>query len=325
MTFVGRCGARLAEVLRGTCDPLELLFPGGSLTDLEAFYARSPFLKPYNTVLQKAIAIALERVPKGRMVRIVELGAGTGGMTSAVLPVLTADRTDYVFTDISALFTSRAQHKFRQFPFVRYALLDIEQDPRRQGFAPHSFDVVLAANVLHATSDLRRTLAHVQQLLAPDGLLALFDATKPFRWADLIFGMMEGWWKFTDTALRPAHALLTQGAWCTLLAEMGFTDVVGIADPAPGEEDPWQAIVLARGARIEQPAQPAVTAAPAPESSGSWLVFADRRGVGRTLAERLTARGDRCVVVEWADQRERVDDDHVRIRLGQPEDLHQLV
>src|SRR3990167_4700035 len=64
LTFVGRCGARLAEVLRGTCDPLELLFPGGSLTDLEAFYARSPFLKPYNTVLQKAIAIALERVPK---------------------------------------------------------------------------------------------------------------------------------------------------------------------------------------------------------------------------------------------------------------------
>jgi microcystin synthetase protein McyG len=52
-------------------------------------------------------------------------------------------------------------------------VLDIEGDPDLQGFAPHTFDVVVAANVLHATADLATSLGHVKRLLAPHGMLVL--------------------------------------------------------------------------------------------------------------------------------------------------------
>ena len=64
-----------------------------------------------------------------RALSILEIGAGTGGTTSALLPVLPAGRTRYVYTDVSPLFTARARDRFAAFPFVEYATLDISRDP----------------------------------------------------------------------------------------------------------------------------------------------------------------------------------------------------
>src|SRR5690606_8618345 len=114
-------------------------------------------------------------LPADRPLRILEIGAGTGGTTAYLLPHLPPTRTEYVFTDLSPLFLEKAQEKFQDYPFVGYQLLDIEQDPEAQGFASHHYDIVVAANVLHATADLRHTLAHGKQLLAPNGLLVLLE------------------------------------------------------------------------------------------------------------------------------------------------------
>ena len=81
-----------------------------------------------------------------------------------------AERTDYLFTDVSPVFTARAAERFRDRPFLRTRPLDLERDPLDQGLEARSFDVVIAANVVHATRDVRRTLAHCLRLLAPGGL-----------------------------------------------------------------------------------------------------------------------------------------------------------
>src|SRR6185436_10294715 len=111
-----------------------------------------------------------------------------------------------------------------RYDFVRYELLDIEQDPERQGFGAHQFDLVVAANVLHATRDLRQTLRHVKKLLAPGGILVLVEVTMALRWVDLIFGMTDGWWRFADADLRPGHPLLQEHQWLDLLSHNGFVD-----------------------------------------------------------------------------------------------------
>jgi len=69
---------------------------------------------------------------------------------------------------------------------VRYEVLDIERSPADQGFQ-QPFDLMIAANVLHATADLRQTLTHVRELLAPGGELILLESTQPLAWLDLIF------------------------------------------------------------------------------------------------------------------------------------------
>ena len=129
LNLIGRCGSHLAAVLRGEIEPLQLLFPEGSAATTEHFYQDSPSFRPYNITVQKAVSRALSRLPEGRPVRILEVGAGVGGMTAYILPSLPANRTEYVFSDVTPLFLTKAEQKFRDYPFVRFQTLDIETDP----------------------------------------------------------------------------------------------------------------------------------------------------------------------------------------------------
>ncbi len=230
LRLLSRCGAQLPEVLTGRCDPLQLLFPGDDSASVENLYCDSPFMKTANALVREILASALAQLPEGRNVRILEIGAGTGGTTSYILPRLAAHRTEYVFTDVSNSFLITAAAKFSAYPFVRYQLLDLEKEPRSQGFTANQFDIVIAANVMHATADLGRTLGHAKELLAPRGLLVLVEGTAPQQWLDLIFGMVEGWWRFADKDLRPAHPLISQSKWIRLLERVGFEQAAAFPD-----------------------------------------------------------------------------------------------
>ncbi len=298
-----RCAGSLAEVLRGERDPLELLFPGGSMQETEHLYRDAPLSRGPNTLVRQAIEQVVADRPADRVLRVLELGAGTGGTTAHLLPVLPPRRTEYVFTDVSRAFLDRAAQKFRAFPFLRYELLDIERAPEAQGVAPAQFDIVLAANVLHAAADLRSTLARVRRLLAPGGLLLLVEGATPTRWVDLVFGQTEGWWRFRDTDLRPAHPLLPPAAWTALLQESGFSRATSFGDSDRSQNTFEQALILARADTAEplSPAEDGDTVVAAPARVGSWLIFADQRGIGRALAGLLRERGGECLLVEGAE------------------------
>jgi acyl transferase domain-containing protein/NAD(P)-dependent dehydrogenase (short-subunit alcohol dehydrogenase family)/SAM-dependent methyltransferase/acyl carrier protein len=282
------CGPRLADVLTGVCDPIEILFPQGSLDRLERVYQESPGGRVFNGLVGRAVAAALPASNAGRKVRILEIGAGTGSATTSILELLDPRATEYVFTDVSSVFTTRAKKKFAAYPFVEYHLLDVSQPPSEQGFAQGQFDVIVAANVLHATPNLRQTLAHVAQLLAPQGALILFEGTARQRAIDLTFGLTDGWWSFADTDLRPAHALLSAAQWVDLLAAQGFSSPSTFPD---SRENPEAAVIVAR---ISQ-ALPASTV-PVAEDDG-WLVFADERGYGDALASHIRGSGGHVLTV----------------------------
>jgi acyl transferase domain-containing protein/acyl carrier protein/short-subunit dehydrogenase len=325
LVLAERCWSRFGELLRGDCDPLQVVFPGGDLTAAERIVQESPSSVFYGRLACEAIRTASEHLPAGRTVRILEIGAGTGGTAAHVLPGLPAGRTEYVFTDVSSLFTNKARDKFRDRPFLRYQLLDIERDPEAQGFAPHQFDVILAANVLHATSDLRLTLRHVQRLLAPGGLLAVVELLVPRRVNDLTFGWLEGWWKFTDTDLRPSYPLMPRHKWCALLAEAGFTEPVAISQTDVTEEEPNQSLFLASGPRVglEPGASKVPSAAPRPR--GRHLIFADEAGFGRGLAEHLARQGESPVLVFPGSAYERDAGQRFRVCPARPEEMRRLV
>jgi acyl transferase domain-containing protein/acyl carrier protein len=292
LTLVVRCGERLADVLRGTADPIQLLFPGGSFETLERLYQDSPVTRTYQTLMRRAIETAIAAVPPTRTVSILEVGAGTGSTTAAVLPVLGDRRVRYAFSDVSPLFAERAADKFGAHSFVEYRVLDAETDPLAQGFAPGEFDVIIAANVLHATRDLRATLSGLRPLLAPGGLLALIEAVRPQRSIDITFGLTDGWWRFTDADLRTAHPLVSPEQWLTVLGQSGFESSVAL----PEGGDPRlplasQALVLARAP------QQAVAKAAGPADARRWIICADTGGVGSSLARRLRARGDEAVLL----------------------------
>ncbi|RIK32672.1 MAG: short-chain dehydrogenase [Anaerolineae bacterium] len=291
LTLSARCTRGLASVLRGSGDPLQLLFPAGSTKEAEKLYGESPVARTFNALVRESVMMALKNSTSESRIRILELGAGTGGTTSYILKELPAERTRYVFTDISPLFTNQAQQKFSEYGFIEYQTLDISRDPLSQGFDPHSFDLVIAANVLHATPDLMQTLENIKILLAPQGELILYEAAGKQRFSDLTVGMTEGWWAFTDKALRPSYALLAQDQWCKLLAESGFVDAVAF----PGREQDGilsqQAVIVGRAPASAQKI----------ETEHPWLIFADEHGVGNQLAAALTVRGQQSRLIHAGD------------------------
>jgi microcystin synthetase protein McyG len=274
-----RCGPELARMLRGEQDPLQLLFAEGSLDEARQLYVDSPYAKTYNNALGETLQAAVARLPPDAHLRVLEIGAGTGGTTAYVLPLLDAERTEYTFTDLSPIFLDRATEQFADHPFVRMALLDIERDPLEQGFTAGNYDIVIAANVLHATADLKQAVRHVRRLMAPGALLFLLEGLAPARWVDLTFGLTEGWWRFTDTSLRPSYPLISSDCWINLLQDLDFQDAVSIAD---GSRAVPHGLIVAS----------------APTGGRHWTLHGSGRGVAEQLEKLLTARGDIVTVLD---------------------------
>ena len=220
--LLAHCGGLLPGVLLGEIDPLQLLFPADGSVNAERLYRDSSSARFYNRLIGELVENAVRDVARGDTVRLLELGAGTGSTTSSVLERLSGVRIEYCFTDISRLLLKEARVRFERFPVVRYAMLNIEKPPAEQEFNEGTWDIVLAANVFHATIDLRTTLKHVRQLLAPGGLLVLLETTAPRYWLDLTFGLTDGWWRFADADLRSDYPLLGARKWLALLTDSGF-------------------------------------------------------------------------------------------------------
>jgi acyl transferase domain-containing protein len=262
LDYVERCGARLAAVLAGGESPLETLFPGGSVETAEYLYQAWPVIRYVNGLARAVVEAWIAAQPADLALRAIEIGAGTGGTTSALLPALPASRTVYHYTDVSTFFFGHAARKFAAYPFLRTGLLDLERAPAEQGWSAGSYHLVVAANVLHATQDLDRTLAHVRSLLAPGGLLVVCEGTEHLPWFDVTTGLIEGWQRFDDQ-WRVDHPLLTPARWTEALRAHGFEAVA--AFPEPGSP----ATALAHHVIVAMvPADPgAVGAGAAPEDA----------------------------------------------------------
>ena len=313
-----RCAGRLLDVLRGECDPLSLLFPDGQIESLERIYKESPYARTFNSTLGDALATEMGlRSTVSRPIHILEIGAGTGGTTAHVLPLLAGKNCQYIFTDIGPLLLARARENFKAYPFVDFETLDIEKDPGGQGFAGKRFDIVIAANVLHATKDLKETVNHVQQLMAPGGVLFLLEGTAPQRWVDLTFGLTEGWWRFEDTYLRPEYALINRHQWKTLLEDAGLIPAaVALDGTGPDDGMMPQTLVVARKPAEEPNAR---------QNRQCWVVFRDGDNIADALSSRIKAAGEDVLQVESAERYREKSPITQEIRPSAPEDFNRLV
>lgn len=287
VTLLRRCGSRLADVLRGEVDPLPLLFPQDDAVSAVDVYRDSIGGRTLNALVAESVGHAVARLEDGRGLRVLEIGAGTGATTESVLARLPQHRSRYIFTDIAPGFLSQARTKFSRFDNVEYRVLDIERDPAEQGFEAESFDLIIAANVLHATADLQESMMNVYRLLSPGGGLVVVEGTRPVRWLDLTFGLTPGWWRFQDAELRPDYPLLSANGWRTMLEELGFDRprVIHPYDTTNHEQDPENSVIVSRRSvdsdTVETPSTP-------------WIVFSDCTGIGDDVIKGLASRGQSC-------------------------------
>jgi acyl transferase domain-containing protein/SAM-dependent methyltransferase len=250
LAYIRNCSGKLPQVITGQESPLETLFPGGSSTLAERLYAGANINRYANAIAGAAVEAAARSSKADRPFRILEVGAGTGATSATLLPLLDPGRSEYVFSDVSDLFLTRAREKFAAFPFASFALFDLEKDFESQGFALHSFDVIVAANVVHAARDLDAALKRISLLLAPGGMLVLVEATHHHGWFDFTTGLIEGWQHFADD-LRNDHPLLTPEQWKNGLSARGFSEVTAFPENGSPAEVLGQHVILARAPAAE--------------------------------------------------------------------------
>ena len=191
LTYAQSAFRKLLELLTGRVSPLEVLFARGSLDTAEGIYERSPSARYLNAMVAAAVRSALEGHRGGGPFYLVEAGGGTGGTTSRVAEIFPADG-EYWFTDLSDAFLGRARRRFGKNPAFRFTKFNLDMPPPAE-FPVGRADVVLAANVVHATRDVGATLDRLRTLLKPGGLLVLIKSTTHHSIFDLTIGFIEGW------------------------------------------------------------------------------------------------------------------------------------
>jgi SAM-dependent methyltransferase len=190
--------------------------------------------------------------------KILEIGAGTGGTTLVALQSLCSINGEpmyskYTFTDISSGFFSAAKDRFAEYPGIEFKTLDISRDPQEQGFELGTYDLIVASNVIHATDSLYVTLSNVRKLLHPRGRFFLQELTPSYaKMINIIMGPLPGWW-LGGADGRGMEPIVSTERWDRELRAAGFSGIecavrddprlegsIGvnmIAKPAPDVQD----------------------------------------------------------------------------------------
>ncbi|MFI6768214.1 SDR family NAD(P)-dependent oxidoreductase [Streptomyces sp. NPDC050355] len=281
LTLLGTCGAQLPEVLRGHRAPEDVLLTETNRALLEELHTGGGMSWFGARAARAALAALVRTWPADRPLRVLEVGAGSGGTTALLLPALPPERTQYVYSDISDSFFPRAQRRFQKHDFVTYRTLDLDQDPVEQGLPEAGFDIVVAGQALHVVGDLRRSLDHIGRLLADGGHLLATETHDPAT-AALQYGLLPGFWQQHDSDLRPNGPLLPAGEWTRILTQAGYGDVtaLGQEEPAPTgatsrtERGGDSSLLLAQRPHRTGPTQPVGPAA-STEETRAWIIAAE--------------------------------------------------
>ncbi|KAJ5124866.1 Acyl transferase/acyl hydrolase/lysophospholipase [Penicillium bovifimosum] len=212
-----------AAFLKEESNPLEVLMQDNLLHRFHAAHTQYADWSPFLPLLCHS----------NPSLRVLEIGAGTGSGTAMALDLLKSAGGErmyeqYVFTDISSGFMATAKEKFANEQCIDYKVLDITLDPLEQGFDAHTFDLVIASNVIHATPNIRSTLSHVHSLLKPTGRFLLHEISPDILIADFTMGVFSGWW-LGEEAERAEKPYISPERWDQELRATGFTGTDTVA------------------------------------------------------------------------------------------------
>ena len=141
-TAVWRAYDQIVNIFEGRTDYLDLLLQDGVLTGIYSWYNDIWDFKNFMQLLGNSQP----------QLRVLEIGAGTGGLTAKFLEQLKSDFGErlylkYTFTDISSGFFVQAKERFKDYEGIEYLALDISRNPLEQGFTAGEYDLIIASNV----------------------------------------------------------------------------------------------------------------------------------------------------------------------------------
>lgn len=223
LRYLRESGGHLQGLLRGEVDPLDLLFPQGTMDTAVAAYNDNLVNRCMNAVVCAAVReIAQNRKhPRDskRPLRILEIGAGVGGTSRALIPAVAEFPVDYFYSDVSPFFLNAARERHANHPWVRYGLFDLNQDYVSQGLQAASWDVIVCSNVLHNAHHAPTVLSRLRELGAPGCTLVVIEATREIAALMTSMEFQTGLSGFTDEREALDQTFFTRDQWEHLFTE----------------------------------------------------------------------------------------------------------
>jgi len=232
--LVDRCLRALPDILTGRRKATDVIFPNASLELVEDVYKSDTISLAFNEglhdTLLAAIRARLDAEPDTQ-IRLLEIGAGTGATTVGIIERLKPYEhriAEYCYTDLSKAFLFHAENHYApRAPYLRTQLFNIELPIAGQGVETDRYDFVIAANVIHATKNVRNALRNAKAVLRKNGMLLLNEISDRSICGHLTFGLLEGWWLNEDDEIRiPGSPGLYPDAWKSVLEAEGFHSVL---------------------------------------------------------------------------------------------------
>ncbi|KAI1472076.1 polyketide synthase [Daldinia caldariorum] len=273
----------IVALFKGEIEPITVLMEDNALTDMYNYLGHCDRKEVFQSIGHAKPNL-----------RILEIGAGTGGLTNSILQGITNSEngslmySQYMYTDISSAFFSAAKTRFEGYPNIVFQALDITKDPVAQGFEEGSYDLVIAANVLHATPSIKETLKNVRKLLHPEGRLYIEDLSCENKAFNFVMGIFPGWWLGADDG-RVDEPYVTPERWDAYLRQAGFAGLehVALDSPPPTHYD---AIMTARPA-VEISRRRATTV----------VYDEDTSAIAAQLKEKLASEGFEVGLHHWGE------------------------
>lgn len=219
---------KMTSILKSQESPLTILFPNGGWERAENLYRYSPSAQYLNNIAAEAVAAYIKSVGMTKnKIRILEVGAGVGGTTAAILEKIsknTSVEIEYHYTDLSEFFTEKAKKKFADYSFVNYGCYSLDLHPEMQGYKAGSFDIIIGANSVHDSSYLRRSLGYLRILLKNDGMLCLLELTRNLVQHKTTIGLIDGFSGYEDERKEKNEILLSVEEWKQYMEKTHFSE-----------------------------------------------------------------------------------------------------
>ena len=228
--LTGVCLASFIDILTGKVKATDIIFPAGSMDLVAGIYKDNQQADYYNDALcqfvEKSIAESIAKLADGEKITILEVGAGTGGTSAVLFKALAKykDHIRYIYTDVSKSFLFYAEEYYKDLaPYLETKLFNIEKSPEQQGISLGNCDLVIGANVVHATKNIANSLQNIKAVLKKEGVLLLNEIAQTELFATLTFGLLDGWWLYEDVELRMEGSPgLSYESWQKVLTQRGY-------------------------------------------------------------------------------------------------------
>ncbi|KAF5707998.1 polyketide synthase [Fusarium mundagurra] len=272
------CARKLPEILTGVLDPLQVVFESDQAG---IFYSDLFRNLCADGQLNYLLDLASHENPA---LRVLEVGAGTGGMTGHVISALQEREkrtgglafSEYTYTDISPAFFETASQRW--------------PDLKSQGritFKTLDLDRSIDTSVLHATPYLQTTIRNVRKALKPGGRLILLEVINPDDIAtNFMAGLVPGWWVAREE-WRPHSAAIPEHLWDKCLKDNGFSGNDLVIRDYEDDQCHIMSVIVTTASEPEQAVEQKMT-----KGRLVMLIGDEASTTERELADQVRARVD---------------------------------